>query len=181
MNTIDILQNHGVILTPTDTILGLSCLITSPKALDKIVQIKQRPQDKGFIILVDNAARLQQMVEVPDLAWDLIDLSEKPITIVYDTLLQVPDYLQAEDGTVAIRMVKYPPLQKLIAQCKTPLISTSANIAGQEPPKTLSQVHPDIISQVDLVTPDSQNFTPQYTSSSIIRLSADSSVKIIRE
>lgn len=181
MNPAEILKNDGVILTPTDTTFGLSCLITSPKALDKIVALKQRPQDKGFIILVDNAARLQQMVDVPELAWDLIDLSEKPITIVYDQILNVPDYLLNDDGTIAIRLINYAPLQKLIAQTKTPLISTSANISGQPAPQTLEQVDTNIREGVDYITEDSYTFRPAFQHSSIIQLSMDGSVKVIRE
>ncbi|MRI62750.1 Sua5/YciO/YrdC/YwlC family protein [Ornithobacterium rhinotracheale] len=177
----EILQDGGVILTHTDTTFGLSCLVSNQAAIDKIFEIKQRPKNKSFILLVDNnPALLQQVVEVPELAWDLMDLSEKPVSIVYDKVLSLPKYVLAPDGSVAIRMVKDPVLQRIIGKVREPLISTSVNISGEAAPETYSQIDPAILEKVDYILPEAKDFEPKFTSSSIIKLGIDGQVKVIR-
>ncbi|MCK0202896.1 L-threonylcarbamoyladenylate synthase [Ornithobacterium rhinotracheale] len=176
----EILQDGGVILTHTDTTFGLSCLVSNQAAIDKIFEIKQRPKNKSFILLVDNPARLQQVVEVPELAWDLMDLSEKPVSIVYDKILSLPKYVLAPDGSVAIRMVKDPVLQRIIGKVREPLISTSVNISGEVAPETFAQINPEILEKVDYILPEAKDFVPKFTSSSIIKLGIDGQVKVIR-
>ncbi|MRJ08163.1 threonylcarbamoyl-AMP synthase [Ornithobacterium rhinotracheale] len=176
----EILQEGGVILTHTDTTFGLSCLVSNQAAIDKIFEIKQRPKNKSFILLVDNPARLQQVVEVPELAWDLMDLSEKPVSIVYNKILSLPKYVLAPDGSVAIRMVKDPVLQRIIGKVREPLISTSVNISGEVAPETFSQINPEILEKVDYILPEAKDFVPKFTSSSIIKLGIDGQVKVIR-
>ncbi|MGV4528710.1 L-threonylcarbamoyladenylate synthase [Ornithobacterium rhinotracheale] len=176
----EILQDGGVILTHTDTTFGLSCLVSNQAAIDKIFEIKQRPKNKSFILLVDNPARLQQVVEVPELAWDLMDLSENPVSIVYDKILSLPKYVLAPDGSVAIRMVKDPVLQRIIGKVREPLISTSVNISGEAAPETFSQINPEILEKVDYILPEAKDFVPKFTSSSIIKLGIDGQVKVIR-
>ncbi len=178
---IEILENDGVILTPTDTTFGLSALAFNQEAVNKVNEIKQRPIEKKFILLVDNAARLQRYVEVPDLAWDIMDLSEKPVTIVYDTILDLPPHLLSEDGTVAIRMIQIPFLQKIIQKVKQPLVSTSANLTGESAPQNFSDINPAITQNVDYIMPECKDFKPFYISSSIIALKSDYEVKVIRE
>ncbi|MCK0206273.1 L-threonylcarbamoyladenylate synthase [Ornithobacterium rhinotracheale] len=176
----EILQDGGVILTHTDTTFGLSCLVSNQAAIDKIFEIKQRPKNKSFILLVDNPARLQQVVEVPELAWDLMDLSEKPVSIVYDKILSLPKYVLAPDGSVAIRMVKDSVLQRIIGKVREPLISTSVNISGEAAPETFAQINPEILEKVDYILPEAKDFVPKFTSSSIIKLGIDGQVKVIR-
>lgn len=176
----EILQNGGVILTHTDTTFGLSCLVSHQAAIDKVFEIKQRPKNKSFILLVDNPARLQQVVEVPELAWDLMDLSEKPVSIVYDKILSLPKHALAPDGSVAIRMVKDSVLQRIIGKVREPLISTSVNISGEAAPETYSQINPVILEKVDYILPEAKDFVPKFTSSSIIKLGIDGQVKVIR-
>lgn len=177
---IEILQNSGVILTATDTTFGLSCLATDQAAAQKINQIKHRPTNKNFILLVDSDARLQQLVEVPDLAWDIIDLSEKPVTIIYDKIIDVPAFLLSPEGTIGIRIINYLPLKKIIQQTNTALISTSANLSGEKNPETFDQINPQIIESVDYIMPEAQTFVPPHTHSSIIQISHDHKIKVIR-
>lgn len=177
---LEILQNSGVILTPTDTTFGLSCLAFDQKAISKLNQIKQRPNNKSYILLVDNDASLQKYVDVPDLAWDIIDLSEKPVTIVYEKILDLPDFLLSPEGTIAIRVVKYPLLQRLIQRSKQPLISTSANIAGEAAPTNYQQISNQILEQVDYIMPEAENFIPEFPSSSLIQITHDFQVKVLR-
>ena len=177
---VEVLKDSGVILTPTDTTFGLSCLANDEVACHKINQIKNRQDDKNFILLVENDAHLQRLVEVPDLSWDIIDLSEKPVTIIYDKLLNIPPHLIAEDNTVAIRVVKHPLLQKLIHRLKAPIVSTSANVSGEAAPKNFNEISKEIIQKVDYILPECEDFVPEYQSSSIIKLSTSGKVQIIR-
>ena len=177
---VEVLQNSGVILTHTDTTFGLSCLSSNKEAIDKVFEIKQRPKNKSFILLVDNPARLQRIVEVPDLAWDIIDLSEKPTTIIYDKILELPKHVLAEDGSIGIRMINDRVLQTIIGRVKEPLISTSVNISGEKSPNSYDEINPEILNKVDFILPEAKNFTPKFTGSSIIKLGIDGLVKVIR-
>jgi L-threonylcarbamoyladenylate synthase len=83
-NAVSILQQGGVILYPTDTIWGLGCDATNEKAVQRIFEIKKRMDTKAMLVLLDSAAKIQTYIsEMPEIAWDLIELSEKPITIIY--------------------------------------------------------------------------------------------------
>ncbi|MXV38861.1 threonylcarbamoyl-AMP synthase [Flavobacteriaceae bacterium Ap0902] len=177
---IDILQNSGVILTPTDTTFGLSCIATDQKAILKINQIKNRPENKNFILLVDSDRHLEKLVDVPELAWDIIDLSDKPLTIIYDKIIDIPDFLISPAGTIGIRIVDYLPLKKIIQRVKTPLISTSANLSGEKPPRTFNQINPQLLEKVDYIMPETETFAPPFEASSIIEIKHDGQIKVIR-
>lgn len=178
---IQTLQNSGVILTPTETTFGLSCLSSDIKAIEKVNRIKNRPINKNFILLVDNEARLQRYVEVPDLAWDIIDLSEKPVSIVYDKILDLPQHLISPEGTVAIRLTTDKGLKKIIGKLREPIVSTSANFAGEKTPSSFQDISPQILEQVDYILPEAKTFVPIHKGSSIIQLGVEGEVKVIRE
>lgn len=179
--TVEILNNSGIILTPTDTTFGLSCLAFDKTACEKINRIKNRPENKNFVLLVASDAQLQKYVEVPDLAWDIMDLSEKPVTIIYDKLTGLPDHLISPEGTIAIRVTKYPLLQKIIQKIKQPLVSTSANLSGENVPSGFNEISQKIISRVDHILPETEHFIPEFDGSSIIQITQDARVKVIRE
>ena len=84
-NAVEVLKKGGIILYPTDTIWGIGCDATNEEAVEKLFAIKKREKDKSMLILLDNPAKLQTYVEdVPDIAWDLIDLTDKPLTIIFN-------------------------------------------------------------------------------------------------
>ena len=102
---IDVLRAGGVILYPTDTVWGLGCDATNEEAVKRIFEIKKRADAKAMLVLVDNAARIQGYVdEVPDMAWELIDVSEKPLTIIYPEAKNLAKNLIAEDKSIGIRV-----------------------------------------------------------------------------
>lgn len=175
------LKEGKTMLYPTDTILGLGCDAKNEEAIQKIYEIKNRPSSKSLIILVDSPRMLQDIVEVPELAWDLMEFNEKPITIIYDNPKGLPKSLIAEDNTVAIRLTDDLLCKKIIGRLKGPIVSTSANLSGDPSPKVLKEVHPDVIKRVDLVLDESETFVPQFTASTIIKLTLDNEVKVIRE
>ncbi|AYO58269.1 threonylcarbamoyl-AMP synthase [Chryseobacterium sp. 6424] len=180
-NLIDALKNGGTILYPTDTIWGIGCDATDVGAINKIFEIKKREKTKSVIILVESVKRLQDLVEVPEMAWDIMDLSDKPVTIVYDDPKGLPKELLAEDGSIGIRLVKDDYLKKLIGKLNKPLVSTSANLSGQKSPMQFSDISPEIISAVDAVAEENHDKISEYPGSSVIRMWMDGRVKVLRE
>lgn len=168
-------------LYPTDTTFGIGCSAQDVDSIRRIFELKKRAESKSLIILVDTPARLQSIVDVPELAWDIMDLSEKPVTIIYDNPKGLPEELIADDNTIGIRLTNDRFCQKLIGQMNAPLVSTSANISGEPTPNSYAEISNRILEGVDYVFPECENFKPKFTGSSIIKLSVDGRVKVIRE
>ncbi|WP_339838404.1 L-threonylcarbamoyladenylate synthase [uncultured Maribacter sp.] len=178
---IEVLENGGLILYPTDTVWGIGCDATNETAVEKVFKLKQRKDSKVLICLVANDAMLEKHVEkVPDLAYDLIDLATKPTTIIYDKPRGVAKNLIASDNTLAIRVASDKFCQYLIGKFKKPIVSTSANISGENTPKSFQNIDKAILSGVDYVV-NLHREKQNDSASSIIRLSNDNTVKIIRE
>lgn len=178
---IQTLKSGGTILYPTDTIWGIGCDATNIDAIEKIFEIKKREKTKSMIILVESEKRLQDLVDVPEMAWEIMDLSEKPVTIIYDHPRNLPKELLAEDGSVGIRLVKNDFLKKLISKLNKPLVSTSANFSGEKSPMKFSDISHEIVDSVDFVVEENQDKVSEYSGSSIIRVWSDGRVKVIRE
>lgn len=180
-NCINVLETGGLILYPTDTVWGIGCDATNEEAISKIYQLKQREDSKALICLVANDAMLERHVEqVPELAYDILDLATKPTTIIYDNPKGIAKNTIAKDNTLAIRVASDKFCQYLISRFKKPIISTSANIATQPTPNSYREINDVIIKGVDYIVnlqQDKKNAAP----SSIIKLSNDGTVKVIRE
>ncbi len=178
---IQTLKDGGTILYPTDTIWGLGCDATNVQAIQKIAEIKGRDASKSFIILVESEKRLQELVEVPEMAWEIIDLSEKPVTLVYDNPRGLPAELLAADGSIGIRLVKTPFLRKLISGLNKPIVSTSANLSGEKSPRSFADISQEVIDAVDTVATEGRDTVSEYSGSSVIRIWADGRIKVLRE
>jgi len=179
---IEVLRSGGVILYPTDTVWGLGCDATNENAVKRIFEIKRRGDTKAMLVLIDNPAKLQSYVdEVPDMAWDLIDMSEKPLTIIYPQAKNLAKNLIAPDKTIGIRVTKENFSRNLCAQFRNPIVSTSANISGNATPSNFSEISEDIKSAVDYVVNYRQNELTKPTPSSIIKLDKGGLFKLIRE
>ncbi len=178
---LDVLNNGGVILYPTDTIWGLGCDATNAEAVKRIYNIKNRADSKSMLVLLDKAPKIQTYVkEMPEMAWDLMELSEKPVTIIYDGAQNIASNLMAEDGSVGIRITNEEFSQKLIERFKKPIVSTSANISGQPSPQNFSEIDEIIKNSVDYVVSYRQDETSRPSPSSIIKLGVNNEVTIIR-
>ena len=180
-NLIDAVQAGGTILYPTDTIWGIGCDATNVDAINKIFEIKKREKSKSMIILVESVKRLQDMVEVPEMAWEIMDLSEKPVTLIYDNPKGLPKEILAEDGSIGIRLVKDNYLKKLIGKLNKPLVSTSANFSGEKSPLKFADISREIINSVDAVAEENHDKISEYSGSSVIRIWTDGRVKVLRE
>ncbi len=179
---LEVLKNGGVILYPTDTIWGLGCDACNPKAVEKVYKIKQRCDSKSMLCLIDNLSKLDIYVdEVPDIAWDLVESANKPLTVIYPNAKNVAANLLAEDGSLGIRCVDDAFCQKLIARFRNPIVSTSANISGQPSPNKFDEISAEILEAVDYVVQYRQDDLNPAKASSIIKLSSGGLFQIIRE
>ena len=178
----EVLVSGGLILYPTDTIWGIGCDATNVEAVHRVYELKRRVDSKALITLLDNPIKLDYYIdEVPSLAWDLIELSEKPLTIIYDGARNVAPNLMAEDGSLAIRVTKEKFSQEVCKRFRKALVSTSANISGEPAPANFDDISEEIKQGVDYIVKYRQEDTSKSKASSIIKLGKTGEVKIIRE
>jgi len=178
---IEVLQSGGLLLYPTDTVWGIGCDATNEDAVRKVYELKQRGDSKALICLVANDFMLEKYItNVPEVAWDIIDLSDKPTTIIYDLPRDVAKNLIAADNTLAVRIASDKFCQYLINKFKKPIVSTSANISGSPTPKSFNEINEYIFKGVDYVVNLNRDKNKSQPSS-IIKLANDGTVKVIRE
>jgi L-threonylcarbamoyladenylate synthase len=176
------LKNGGVILYPTDTIWGLGCDPTNPAAVEKIFSIKSREPGKSFLILVDGEAMVERYTaDVPDIAWELTGVTDDPLTIIYPGGKNLAPGVCSDDGSVGIRICRDEFCLELIKRFRKPLISTSANFSGQPSPENFQEIDKSLIDAADYVVKYRQDDRRKYTSSPVIKLGPDGTIKIIRK
>jgi L-threonylcarbamoyladenylate synthase len=177
----EVIQQGGIILYPTDTVWGIGCDATNAEAVAKIYKLKRKAETQAMICLMNGEKMMYNVFkDIPEVAWQIMDLSEKPTTLVLDKPRNVAANIIASDNTLGIRIVKEPFCFKLMERMKKPLVSTSANISGQPTPIAFKDISPEIIKGVDYVVnlhQDKINGKP----STIIKLTSDSQVKVIRK
>lgn len=178
---LETLQKGGIILYPTDTVWGLGCDATNEEAVRRIYELKKRSDAKSMLVLVDSASRIESYVrEVPDMAWDLIELSDKPLTIIYPEAKNLAKNLLAEDGSIGIRVSGEHFSKMLCTRLKRPVVSTSANISGQPSPAIYAEITDEIKQSVDYIVRYRRDDTTPAKPSSIIKLDIGNVIKIIR-
>jgi len=176
-----VVQEGGIILYPTDTIWGIGCDATNTEAVKKIFNLKQRDEAKSMIILLDTENKLESYVrEVPAVAYDLIEYTENPLTLVMPGAKNIAPALISEDGSVGIRIAKHDFCQQLIQRLRKPLVSTSANISGKPSPQNFGQVDHEIIDGVDYVVDLEQHSFELKKPSTIMRLQPDGRFEFLR-
>lgn len=179
---VEVLRKGGVILYPTDTIWGIGCDATNSEAVKRVYDIKQRDDSKALICLVDSDARLQRYIrKVPDVAWQLLDCCDKPTTVILDGAVNLAENLIAEDGSVGIRITQEPFSKELCFRFQKALVSTSANISGEPAAQNYPDIDPKIIEAVDYVCWSRRQEHKPHKPSSIIKLTEDGQVTIIRK
>jgi L-threonylcarbamoyladenylate synthase len=179
---LEVLQNGGTILYPTDTIWGLGCDATNLIAVAKLYEIKKRVDTKSMLVLLDNENRLTQYVQtVPDAAWELIDVADKPLTIIYPGAKNLAENLPANDGSIGIRITNDEFCQKLIQKLKKPIVSTSANISGKPAPTVCAEIEQEILNAVDYAVAWRQDDLAINPPSSIIKIDEKNRICILRE
>jgi L-threonylcarbamoyladenylate synthase len=177
-----VMREGGVILYPTDTIWGIGCDATNEDAVRRVYEIKQRQDSKAMLVLVDSSVKVDFYVrDVPEVAWNLIDLADKPLTIIYSGARNLAANLLAEDGSVGIRVTNEDFSKRLCQQFRKAIVSTSANISGQPSPKNFSEISEEVKSAVDYIVGYRQEEMSNPKPSSIIKLDKGGVIKIIRE
>lgn len=179
---LEVLQKGGVILYPTDTIWGIGCDATNEAAVKRVYEIKKRADSKSMLVLMENINLLERyMREVPEIAYSLIEVTDKPMTIIYPAAKNLAPNLLAEDGSVGIRITTERFTQNLIQRFRRPIVSTSANISGEASPAIFAEVSDEIKKAVDYVVGYRQDDVAPARPSSIIKLGVGGEIKIIRE
>lgn len=180
-NAVEALRKGGVILYPTDTVWGIGCDATNEQAVRRIYEIKQRSEAKAMLCLVDKADRIQRYFRsVPDVAWDLFDAADSPLTVILDGAQGVASNLIAEDGSLGIRVTRDQFSHDICYRLQKPLVSTSANISGMPVARTFKEIPQEIIDKVDYVCSFRRGDNIVRQPSRIIKLGSDSQVKVIR-
>ncbi|WP_438963161.1 L-threonylcarbamoyladenylate synthase [Nonlabens sp.] len=175
------LKKGKTILYPTDTIYAIGCDATNYDAVEEVYKIKERDPSQSFIILVDSFDMLDRYIEeVPDMAWQVLKLNKKPLTIVYDRPKAIAENLVKEDNTLAIRVTNDPVCRAIIKGLRKPIVSTSANLSGENPPVGFIDISEALKDRVDHVL-DLPLAKTNVPPSSIIKISNDGTMKILRK
>lgn len=179
---VEVMKQGGVILYPTDTVWGIGCDATRSDAVKRIYEIKRRQDSKAMIVLLGNTDDLWRYVDdVPEVAFELIEAAVRPLTIVYDRGIGLAPELLASDGSVGIRITRESVSAGLCRALRRPLVSTSANVSGQPSASTFREISPEIINAVDYVMMSRRDDNEPHQPSSVIKLGAGGTVKILRK
>ena len=178
----EVLQKGGVILYPTDTVWGIGCDATNEEAVKRVYEIKHRADSKAMLVLVDSDVKVDFYVkDVPEVAWDLIQYATKPLTVIYDDARNLAPNLIGEDGSVGIRVTSEEFSKQLCYRFRKAIVSTSANISGQQSPASFSEIQDEIKQAVDYIVDYRQDEPAGAKPSSILKLGRGGVIKIIRE
>ena len=181
--SVEIVKSGGVLAYPSDTIWGLGCDPKNEEAIDRIIEAKGRPPGKPFILLIHDIGQLYDYVaEIPEVAWDIVDWSEEPLTVVYPKGKNVSSKLLGENGSIAVRLVKKDGFCKtLLRKWNKGLVSTSANIAGMPSPVKYDQIDTGILKQMDYVVSSKLAKETEVKASRIIQLGKNGEYKTLRK
>ncbi len=176
-----VLKKGGVILYPTDTIWGIGCDATNGRAVENVYRIKERISDKSFILLVKDLDMLKKYVmEVPDIAVELLASVSEPLTIIYPGGRNLPKNVIADDGSVAIRIPRHDFCQELLGAFDKPITSTSANISGGMMPYSYRSVVQHIKDSVDYIVQLEQDSISRPKPSTIVKIDDGGDIRILR-
>ena len=179
---IEILRNGGIILYPTDTIWGIGCDATNPDAVKKIYELKQRAASKSMIVLLEKDTKLNRYVkQIPEIAWDIVEFSEKPTTIIYPEGYNLTHNVLAEDKSIAIRIVKEGFCHQLIRGFGKPLVSTSANISNAPSPLSFGDIDQRILDGVDYIVNLPSDVKLKPKASTIMKIELDGTFTLLRK
>lgn len=182
VKAVEVLRAGGIILYPTDTIWGIGCDATNAMAVKRIYEIKQREDTKSMLVLMENPNLLNSYIaEVPEIAWELIEVADSPLTIIYPGAKNLAANLLANDGSVGIRITNETFTQQLIQRFRKPVVSTSANISGQRSPQNFAEISDEIKKAVDFIVEYRQDDLSKSNPSSIIKLGVAGQIEIIRK
>lgn len=176
-----VLNAGGLILYPTDTVWGIGCDATNAEAVKRVYQLKQRDDSKALIVLIDSAEHLDHyVVDVPEIALELIDVAVKPLTIIYEGAYNLASNVLGDEESVGIRIPNDEFCHRLCERYGKPIVSTSANVSGHSTARTFAEIDPSIVEGVDYAVQYRRNDDSRRQPSNIILLSRNGTFKIIR-
>lgn len=179
---LDTLKSGGLILYPTDTIWGIGCDATNPAAVERVFELKDRPFFKSMIVLLANDNQLQSYVnQVPEVAYELIEVSDKPLTIIFSSAKNLAPNVLAEDGSVGIRIVRHPFCERLLQRFRKPIVSTSANTSGTPAARDFDEIPENIRQGVDYIVKFGQQDTGRRSPSTVMKLDSSGKFEFIRK
>lgn len=174
------LKKGNTIIYPTDTIYGIGCDATNHDAVEKIYALKQRDSSKSLIVLVDSFQMLESIIEeVPDMAWEVLKVNKKPLTIIYDRPKNVSENVVAADNTLAVRVTNDPLCRSMIRKLRKPIVSTSANLSGEPSPIHFDDISDALKSRIDHIM-DLPLVHKDIKPSAIMKIASNGEIKIIR-
>ena len=178
---LEVLKKGGVILYPTDTVWGIGCDATNEAAVERVFKIKRRSGAKSLVLLACDLDMVAKHVrQIPSIAIDLVEVNDAPMTIIYPGAQYLAPNVVAEDGSVGIRIPDNEFCVQLVRRLRRPLVSTSANISGEDTPACFAEISPEIIEAVDYVVPAALEKDSTGRASQIIKLGLRGEVEIIR-
>lgn len=189
---LQVLKDGGVILYPTDTVWGIGCDSRNAEAVEKVFKIKRRSDAKSLILLASDLDMVAKHVkEIPSIAIDLVEVNDKPMTIIYPEGQYLADNVLAEDGSVGIRIPYSDEEQRpedgggafckeLVKRLRALLVSTSANISGEDTPECFKEISEEIVSAVDYVVPRQLERGSTGRSSQILKVGLGGEIEILR-
>ncbi len=178
---VGILRQGGVILYPTDTIWGLGCDATNPEAVERVYKIKKRHDSLAMLVLLDSENRLNTYVqEIPDIAWELIEVSDKSLTLIYPGARNLASNLLPPDDSIGIRITREIFSRDMIRKFGKAVVSTSANLSGSPSPASFDEIDEEIRKQVDYIVKFRQEDRERKKASSIIKVGISGEIEIIR-
>ncbi|MBR4963930.1 MAG: threonylcarbamoyl-AMP synthase [Alistipes sp.] len=179
---VEVLRAGGIILYPTDTVWGIGCDATNAEAVAKVYALKQSEDKHSMLCLCRDADMIVRYVnKAPGIAFEVMELSDKPLTAILPGAVGVAANLIPENQTLGVRIPQHEFCQALLRKFGKPIVSTSANISGEPAAKRLKDVVQEIIDGVDYVVNPRFEGKPTLKPSSIIAFGEDSEIEIIRQ
>jgi L-threonylcarbamoyladenylate synthase len=180
--SVNTLRKGGIILYPTDTIWGLGCDPTNESAVNGIFKLKSREENKSLIILADGISMIERYVkDIPDIVYELIEVSDTPLTIIYPGGRSLAPGVCSDDGSIGIRVCKDDFCSELISRFRKPIVSTSANLSGRPSPGNFSEIEKILLDRVEYVVKYRQDDRSKNSASPVIKINKDGSIIIIRK
>jgi len=179
---IPVLEKSGLILYPTDTVWGIGCNAFDENAVKKVFDLKQRPKEKNMILLLSGIEMLENYVErIHPKIYSLHDYYERPVTVVYESPKNLPKFLLAQDGSVAMRIAKDVFCKELINTLGNPIISTSANISGEPSASVFDEVSEEVKKGMDYIVKHRRSDISKTLPSVIVKLSSKYEFEVLRD
>lgn len=177
---VETMRHGGLALLPTDTIWGLSCIVSAESTVERIYTLKKRPRNQALIILVSSIEMLKEHITLHPRIETLLSYHNKPLTLIYPESVGFPDYLLAKDGSIAIRIVQNPHCQALINALGAAIVSTSANVSGVKTAENFEEIDQVITKGVDIIAPRSWEIDSDATASKIASFDDNGELHFIR-